>query len=908
MIAESSKWERLIAAIARIMRPGRGVLSMRWWRELTFIVRRLIHRRHVERELDEEINAHLELEIEQNVASGMSPEEARYAASRSFGSVALAKEDSRDMWGLRSLEILLQDLRYGLRMLLKSPGFSAVSIVSLCLGIGVNATIFSLVNAAFLRTLPVDNPEGLVYISRGMGVSSYLDYLDYCEGNKSFSGLAAYSGRPVTLTEQGQVQYVNAEVVSGNYFSVLAIQPVMGRAFIEGEDDRSGAEPTVMISHAFWRRQFNSDPELIGKQISLKEKKVTVIGIVPARFPGIIPILQADIWITIPAFAHIENDTDRLNRGHNWLSMMGRLKTGGAIEQARAEMEIVVNNVMQANSSDRSMPLKLVKVDLWPVDQFNPALKKEAPGMILIMGAAFLVLLIACINIASLTLARTSARQKEIAIRLALGAGRRRLVVQLLAENIVLALFCGAVGLILSYWAGDLSRLFVPARFANAIPAMKIDLNVAAYTVALSMVTGILFGLAPALRVSEPNLSQMLSGNIGLGREGRRGWNLRNLLIIFQVAVSFVMLITAGLFVSALEREKAIGATHNTANLLLLEINSRDFGANASLDQAFYRDLGSRIGTIPGVQSAGISEKGPIEEDFTPAYLEGEDNGPWVSQKIVSHGYIQTMKIPVAHGRDFTERDDASSPNVIIVNETAARMFWPGKEPLGMLLRLGDSNGPLREVVGVVKDTLYNPYRSGIPPRVYAPLNQRFRPDLTLIVRASSDEPKLLIEPIRREIKSMNKDVPVFLDFQTHDELLSLLLTPIRAGSVLLWVFGALGLLVSTIGLYGLTAYAVVIRTREIGVRTALGAQRKDIIRLMVKEAAIISFIGIAVGLSLALAVTRLLSSLLYGISSTDPVTYAAVSVFVALVVVTAFYIPARRAAKINPLDALRYE
>src|SRR5262245_25922336 len=433
---------------------GREVLNMRWWRELTFIVRRLIHRRHAERELDEEINTHLELEIEQNVDSGMSPEEARSAASRSFGSVALAKEDSRDMWGLRSLEMLLQDLRYGLRMLLKSPGFCAVAIVSLGLGIGVNATIFTLVNAAFLRTLPVDNPEGLVYISRGMGGTSYLDYLDYCKGNKSFSGLAAYSnGRPVTLTEQGQVQLVNAEVVSGNFFSVLAIQPVIGRAFIEGEDDRLGAEPAVLISHALWRRQFNSDPGLIGKQISLREKKVTVIGIVPERFPGIIPVRQADIWITIPAFARNENDPDRINRGHNWLSMIGRIRTGVTIEQSRAEMEIVVNNVKQANSDDRSMPLKLEKVAISPVNQFNPTnLKKDdALGTILILGAAFLLLLIACINIASLTLARASVRQKEIAIRLALGAGRRRLIVQLLVENIVLSLFCGSAGLILSY-------------------------------------------------------------------------------------------------------------------------------------------------------------------------------------------------------------------------------------------------------------------------------------------------------------------------------------------------------------------------------------------------------------------------------------------------------------------------
>jgi predicted permease len=880
---------------------------MRWWRELAFIVDRLIHRRRAERELDEEISVHRELEIEQNIASGMSPEEARSAANRSFGSVALSKELSRNAWGLRWLETLWQDLRYGLRMLIKSPGFCAVAVLSLGLGIGVNATVFSLVNAGLLKTLPVDNPDGLVYISAR---PSYLDYRDYCELNRSFSGLTAYSSQSVALTEQGQVQFVNAEVVSRNYFSVLAIQPLMGRAFIEGEDDRLGAEPTVMISHAFWRRQFNSDPGLIGKRISLKENKVTVIGIVPERFPGIIPVMPADIWITIPVFARIENDTSRINRGHTWLSMLGRLKPGVSIEQAQAEMEIVVNNVRQVNSSDRSLPQKLVKVALSPVDQINPAkLKgKDAPGFILILGAAFLLLLIACINIASLTLARASARQKEIAIRLALGAGRRRLIGQLLAENILLALFCGAVGLILSYWAGDLSRLFVPARFANFIPAMNIDLNVAAYTMGLSMVTGILFGLVPALRVSKPHLTQMLSGHAGFGREGRRGWNLRNLLIIFQVAVSLVMLIASGLFVRALDREKVIGTTHNTGNLLLLGITSRDFGNTTSFDQTFYRDLGSRIGAIPGVQSASFSHSGLIGEDLTPAYLEGEDNSRSVSQKMVSHGYLQTMKIPVVRGRDFTERDDASSPNVIVVNETAAQMFWRGQEPLGKLLRLGDSSGPFREVVGVVKDVRYNPYGDEIPPQVYAPLTQRFRSNLTLIVRASSDNPKLLIEPIRREIKAMNKDAPVFLDFQTHDELLSLMMLPMRAGSVVLWVFGALGLLVSAIGLYGLTAYAVIIRTREIGIRTALGAQRNDIIRLMVKEAAIISFVGIALGLSIALAVTRLLSSLLYGISSTDPVTYVAVSVFVALVVVSAFYIPARKAAKINPLDALRYE
>jgi putative ABC transport system permease protein len=751
------------------------------------------------------------------------------------------------MRGVRWIETLAQDLRYGLRMLLKSPGFCAVAVVSLGLGIGVNATIFSLFNAAFLKTLPVDNPEGLVYISQGMGVSSYLNYLDYRKGNKSFSGLAAYcNGRPLTLTEQGQVQLVNAEVVSGNYFSVLAIQPVMGRAFIEGEDDRLGAEPAVLISHAFWRRHFNSDPGLVGKQISLKENKVTVIGILPERFPGIEPIMPADMWITIPAFAHVENDASRINRGHGWLSMIGRIKPVVSIEQAQAEMEIVINNVLQANNTDPNMPMKLAQVALSPADRLNPAILEEAPVVILIM--------------------------------------------------------------VLSYWASDLSRLVAPARLANVFPVVNIDLNVAAYTMGLSIFTGILFGLAPALRVSRPDLSQMLGGSVGPGREGRRGWNLRNLLIIFQVAVSFVMLITAGSFVRALELGKAIGAMHDTGNLLLLPINPSDFRGAGSLDHAFYRELGSRIAAIPGVQSAGFSEGGTIGGDFTSAYLKGADNGRDVSQKMVSHNYLRTMKFPVAHGRDFTERDEASSPNVIIVNETAARMFWPDQDPLGKSLRLGDSNGPLREVVGVVKDAQYNPYRIEIPPRVYAPLDQRFRPNLTLIVRASSDNPKLLIEPVRQEIKAMNNDAPVFLDFQTQDELVSLLSLPIRAGSVFLWVLGALGLLVSTIGLYGLTAYAVVIRTREIGIRAALGAQRKDIVRLVVKEAAIISFVGIAIGLPAAVAVTRLLSSLLFGISSIDPLTYVVGSGFFATIVILSFYIPARRATKINPLDALRYE
>jgi predicted permease len=713
-----------------------------WFYVIPLRLRSLFRRRQVEQELDEEFQYHIERQIEENIAKGMTPEEARHTAVRAMGGVERRKEECRDTWRVRWIELLAQDLRYGLRMLLKSPGFCAVAVVSLGLGIGVNAAIFSLFNAVFLKTLPVDNPEGLVYIFRNMGhaPASYQDYLDYCEENKLFSGLAAISHQPMAVTEQGQIQMVNAEVVSGNYFSVLAIQPVMGRAFIEGEDDRLGAEATVMISHALWRRRFNSDPGLIGKQISLKENKVTVIGILPERFTGKEPAMPADVWITIPVFARIENNTDRLNRGHGWLPMIGRLKPGVSIEQAQAEMQILVNNVIQTNSGNLSALQKSVKVTLSPVDQINPAkLKTDASAMILILGAAFLLLLIACINIATLTLARASARQKEIAIRLALGAGRRRLVAQLLAENILLALFCGAVGLILSYWAGDLSRLFVPARFANFIPAMNIDLSVAAYTMGLSMVTGILFGLAPALRVSKPHLSQMLSGNIGFGREGRRGWNFRNFLIIFQVAVSFVMMITAGLFVRALEREKASDLTHNTGNLLLLPIPSRDFGDDNTLDQAFYRDLGSRIMAIPGVQSASFSHGGTIGDDFTSAYLEGADNAQGVSQKIVSHDYLQTMKFPVAPGRDFTERDDASSPNVIIVKETAARMFWPGQEPLGKLLRLGDSNGPLREVVGVAKDAQYNPYRIEIPPRVYAPLDQRFRPNLTLIVRATSD-------------------------------------------------------------------------------------------------------------------------------------------------------------------------
>jgi putative ABC transport system permease protein len=893
---------------------------MRLWQEITFIIRRLIHRRNAERELDEEIRAHLEMEVEQNIADGMSPEEARLTARHSFGSVALSKEDSRAIWGLGSLEILWQDLRYGVRMLLKNPGFTTIAVLTLALGIGANTAIFTLLDKVLIRPLPVERPDQLVtFVEDASGAPAIFSYPLYAElrdRNDVLSGVVAFDQKPFSLSDGSQSERLIGQIVSGNYFTTLGVRPALGRFFLPEEDLTPGTHPVIVISHGLWRRRFGGDPAVIGKTVSLNNYRYTVVGVAPSEFTGTTRGTVNDVYVPIMMQVLPGSGRDGFldNRNAGWLQLIGRLKSNVSREQAQAALATPVED---ANKSFPGNPDKSASQIGDPAKVFlmdgsrghTDRVKDLSLPLKLMMGVVGFVLLIACANVANLLLARASARRKEMAVRLSIGASRWRIARQLLTESAILAALGGGAGLLIAYWGAGL--LLGVQQQTNVVPRAfdgSLDGRTLGFTIGLSLLTGIVFGLSPALQASKSDhIAALKEETPGLGGRARR-LSLRNQLVVAQVALSLVVLIGAGLCLKSLRALQAIDPGFEPAKVVTASFDLGQNGYNEARGLQFIAQLSERVAALPGVEAVSFARVVAFS-DFPwvgPLIIEGSRPQP-VNTNAISPNYFQTLGAPLAQGREFTAQDTADAPLVVIVNEAAAHRYWPGLDVVGKrIIRGKGRNTEFAEIVGVVRNSKEKGLTEDPRPALYVPLLQNYFPELTLHVRTATQS-QTLLSAVRREAQLLDPTLPVY-NLGTLAQQKDGLLYTERLAAALLTLFGLLALSLAAVGIYGMLSYAVTERTREMGIRLALGANPRDLIKLVVGQGMTLTLIGLVIGVGASFALTRLIARLLFGVSATDPMTFIVIPLLLAGVAMLACWIPARRATRVDPLVALRYE
>ena len=812
---------------------------------------------------------------------------------------------------------MFQDLRFGVRMLFKHKAVTAVAVLSLSLGIGANSAIFSLVDRLLVRPLPVDQPERLLTFNKGAAPDlfdrfTYPDYADYRDQNEVFDGLVCYAETALNLSERGQTERVHGLQVSGNYFSTLRVAPALGRGFLLEEERSPDAHPVTVLSYGLWRRRFGADPAVVGSRVTLNGQGYTVVGVAPAEFTGTIRGAAPDLYTPIKP----EN-----SRNKYWLLLMGRLKPGVSREQAQAAMNVLGPQIARLYPRPDGSPRVERPFLLEDGSQGHThLLLKLSFPLKLLMGIVALVLLIACANVANLLLVRARARRKEIAIRMAVGAGRGRLVRQLLTESLLLAALGGGVGLWLAGPVGKLLASFTPPIGRGYSTPLSLegglDARVLVFTFCLSLLSGVVFGLAPALGASRTGLVAALKDGSGDGA-GLRRFNPRELLVVAQVALSFLVLIGAGLCVRSLQRLQAIDAGFDPANTLALSLDLSLSGYDEARGQLFYQQLVERVTGLPGVESASLAHTAPLGDDLLTRSTAIEGYEPQPGEKmsffynVVGPRYFETLRTPLVKGRDFTPQDRAGAPQVVIINETLARRYFPDGDALGKRLIFGAYRGspiPLQhlEIIGVVKDSKYSELTEQTRRMMFLPLAQSYRPEMRLHAR-TAQEPTAMVAAIRREAQKLDAGLPVY-DIKTLEEQKDRSLYTARLAATLLSVFGGLALLLASIGLYGVMAYVVGQRRREIGVRLALGARRRDVFMLVIKEGMALVAVGVALGLAGAIAGTRLLTTFLYGVQPTDAATFIVIAMLLAAVALLANYLPARRAARTDPMQALRAE
>jgi putative ABC transport system permease protein len=829
-----------------------------------------------------------------------------------------------------------QDLRYAVRMLRKQPGFTAAAVLTLALGIGANTAIFSLVNATLLQRLPVADSERFVYAYRGGvgGVFSYPLYTMLRDDNHVFDGFAAWGGIIASLNADADAELVNGYIVTGNLFELLGIRPARGRLLSVSDDVTPGAHPVAVISYDFWKARFAARPDIVGREIRLNGHLFTIVGVTPDGFPG--PQLGASRQIYVPMMMQAimrpprqgysgDQNPDLLNHKTNsWLFTVGRLKPGVEAEQARAELDTMATTFIRANLTAPQQRLPVARVAVVPLDEGNPARAQMQSVALLLGGVVGAVLLIACANIANLLLSRNAARRRELAVRLAVGASRTRLVQQLLTEGVVLALAGGAAGLALAWAAIQAFQAAPPP--AGALPIamdFPIDQRVLIFTLALSCVTGMAFGVAPALKATRTGLVPALKD---ASTDGERAahLDLKKVLVVAEVALSLPLLIAAGLFVRSLQSASAIDPGFDTDKLVSAPLNINLLRYTRAQGQQFYRQAVERAERLPGVESASVARvallggqgrvlsihvegrdaaHGSVRSEGSPVVA---DDRTLVNANVIGPRFFNTIGVALALGRDFGEQDAEGSPLAIILNEASARLHFPEGAPIGKRISVDGPKGPWREIVGVVRDSKYGTLGEGDVPVVYLPLAQNHETGMILYVRTSVP-PATVIDAVRREIQSLEPHLPL-PNIQTMHETIGTSLYAARMGAWLLAVFGALALLLAAVGIYGVLSFSITRRTREMGIRLALGADRPRVFLLVVRDGMLLVSVGMAIGLLGSVAAARSLSSFLYGVSTSDLPTFSATIAILAAVALIACAIPARRAMRVNPIAALRYE
>ena len=888
---------------------------MKWFNILRDRIRALRGREEVINDIDREMRSHVEMQYEANIKSGMSPAEAREKAMRSFGNLNRAVDAAYDVKGGGLFETLIQDIRYGARMLVKHKAFTSIAVITLALGIGANTAIFSVVNELLLRPLPYRDAERVVTVwevtpeGRHQNTTSRANFRAWREQASSFQYLAAFTDQRLNLTGTGDPEELSVQFATPEFFKVLGVDPILGRTLLP-EDDKGGRYPVAVLSYGLWQRRFGGQSNMVGQSITLNGVKFTVIGVMPPSFQFHIKHRSgtgrpAELWTVLPMpVGEGANDRGR------FLGAVARLKDGVSVDQAAAELRTIHARLSEEvpqfnkNYTAEVIPLR---------EQFFGNVRRP---LWLMLGAVGFVLLIACANVANLLLSLATSREKEIAVRAALGARRARIVRQLLTESLLLALLGSVLGLFFA-WAGIKALVAISPRDLVSLQTVGLNLTVLAWTLGVSMLTGIIFGLAPAFHISRLNLNDSLKDG-GKSESGQASGSrrLRSALVVSEIALAVVLLASAGLLIRSFVRLQQVDRGFNTDNVLTMVIRLPEarYAEDPQIVNFFSQTL-ERVRQLPSVRSAGIVNFLPLYGGLgsntgfkilgQPVPPPGQE--PSTDVRVADSGYFGTLGIPLLRGRNFSDREQREAKHVILINEALARKHFPNQDPIGQQLDVMMFEKPTpAEIIGVVGNVRYDSLIDEAPPAVYFQHPDLAYPFMTLVVRTDGD-PTAITPAIQREIRSLDANQPLS-DVRTMNEVMSEWVARSRFNTLLLGLFAGLATLLSAVGIFGVMNYSVALRTRELGLRLAVGAQPRQVLLLVLKQGLALTIVGVVLGLVGAFGLTRLLSGLLFGVGTVDLTTFASISLLLVIVSLLACYLPARRAMRIDPLSALRYE
>jgi putative ABC transport system permease protein len=887
---------------------------MKWFNVLRDRIRALRQRETVINDIDREMRLHLEMQVDANIKAGMSPAEAREKAMRSFGNLNRAVDAAYDVKGGGIFETLAQDIRYGVRMLAKHKAFTSVAVITLALGIGANTAIFSVVNELLLRPLPYRDADRIVTVwevspgGRHQNSTSRANFRAWRQQTTSFNYMSVFSDQRLNLTGTGDPEELSVQFTSPDFFKILGVDPILGRTFLP-EDDKGGQSPVAVLSYGLWQRRFGGQANLVGQPITLNDTKFTVIGVMPPSFQFHFKQHSgtgrpAELWTILP----MPIGPGANERGR-FLGTVARLKDGVSVDQAGAELRTI-----HARLSDTEPQFnKNYSAEVLPLrEQFFGNVRRP---LWLMLGAVGFVLLIACANVANLLLSLATSREKEIALRAALGARRTRIIRQLLTESLLLALLGSVLGLGFA-WLGIKALVAISPRDLVSLQTVGLNLTALAWTLGVSILTGIIFGLAPALHISRLNLNDSLKdGGKSESSQASGSRRLRNALVVSEIALAVVLLASAGLLIRSFLRLQHVDRGFNTDNILTMVVRLPDRYREDPQVINFFSQTLERVRQLPTVRSAGMVNFLPLYGGMgssTGFKILGQPEpppgqGPSCDVRVVDGGYFGTMGIPLLRGRNFSDAEQREPKRVILINEALARQYFPNQDPLGQRLDVVMFDDPTpTEIIGIVGNVRYDTLIDEAPPAVYFSHSDLTYSFMTLVVRTDGD-PTAIAPAIQREIRALDPNQPVS-DVRTMNQVMSEWVARSRFNTLLLGLFAGLATLLAAVGIFGVMNYSVALRTRELGLRLAVGAQPRQVLLLVLRQGLLLTAVGVLLGLAAAIALTRLLSGLLFGVAAVDVTTFSSISLFLVIVSLLACYLPARRAMRIDPLSALRYE